>query len=58
MVHEKIDELINFTNGKANIIIIRDWNAIVGEDEDGKKVDKYGIGIRNERGDHHVEFCR
>ncbi|XP_050421358.1 uncharacterized protein LOC126833839 [Adelges cooleyi] len=35
-----------------------DWNAIVGENTDGREVGKYGLGTRNERGDRLVEFCR
>jgi len=35
-----------------------DWNAIVGENADGKEVSKYGLGTRNERGDRLIEFCK
>jgi len=57
-INEKMEELINFTNGKENLIIMGDWNAIVGENSDGKEVGKYGLGTRNEKGDRLVEFCR
>ena len=35
-----------------------DFNASVGEGEEGKEVGKYGLGIRNERGQKLVEFCK
>lgn len=55
-IYEKIEELISLTNSKENLIIMGDWNAMVGENTDGREVGKYGFGTRNERGD--VEFCR
>jgi len=57
-IYEKIEELISLTNSKENLIIMGDWNAIVGESTDGREVGKYGLGTRNERGDRLVEFCR
>ncbi|XP_025425709.1 craniofacial development protein 2-like [Sipha flava] len=57
-IYEKIEELISLTNSKENLIIMGDWNAIVGENIDGREVGKYGLGTRNERGDRLVEFCR
>lgn len=44
-------ELINLTNGKENLIIMGDWNAIEGKDPDDKEVSKYGLGTRNKRSD-------
>ena len=35
-----------------------DWNAVVGEEGDGKEVGMYGLGQRNDRGDKLVEFCK
>lgn len=56
-IYEKIEELISH-NGKDNLIVMGDWNAIVGEEANGKEVGKYGLGARNERGDRLVKFCR
>ncbi|KAL4088715.1 hypothetical protein QTP88_023799 [Uroleucon formosanum] len=57
-IYEKIEELISLTNSKENLIIMGDWNAIVGDSTDGREVGKYGLGTRNERGDRLIEFCR
>lgn len=57
-IYDKIEQLINLTNSKENLINMGDWNAIVGENTDGREVGKYGFGTRNERGDRLVEFCR
>jgi len=35
-----------------------DWNDIVGEVADGHKVGAYGLGTRNKRGYHLVDFCK
>lgn len=32
-IYEKIEELISLTNCTDNLIIIGDWNAIVGAEE-------------------------
>jgi len=39
-IYEKMEELIHLTNSKENIIIIKDWNVIVGEDTNNKEVYK------------------
>ena len=40
-----------------NLILMRDWNAVVEEGKEGSIVGKYGLGKRNESGDRLVEFC-
>jgi len=50
-INEKVEEFINLTNGKENLITMDDWMVIVGENAHGKEVGKYGLRIRNERGD-------
>ncbi|KAL4131689.1 hypothetical protein QTP88_008968 [Uroleucon formosanum] len=58
VIYEKIEELISLTNSKENLIIMGNWNSIVGENTDRREVGKYRLGTRNKRGDRLVEFCR
>ena len=57
-VYEDIEELIKLTKHKDNLIIMGDFNAVIGEGSDGIEVGKYGLGKRNDRGDRLIEFCR
>lgn len=57
-VYKDIKELIKLTKQKNNLIIMDDWNAVIGEGSDGKKIWKYRLGKRNERGDRLLESCR
>jgi len=41
-----------------NLIILGDWNAIVGEGQEGHVVRKYGLGVRNNRGQRLINFCK
>lgn len=36
---------------------IGDFNAKVGREETQDNMDKFGLGVRNERGRRLVEFC-
>ena len=56
-VYEDITEVIKKVRGEENLIILGDWNAVVGEGEDGRILGKFGLGIRNERGERLLEFC-
>jgi hypothetical protein len=40
-----------------NLIILGDWNAIVGEGQEEEAVGKYGLGVRNNRGQRLIDFC-
>ena len=55
-VYEKI-EVLKGVGEMNNLILIEDWNAVVGEGKKGSNVGKYGLGKRNERGDRLAEFC-
>ena len=58
-MYERIDEILDTeTKGKDYTMIMGDWNAIVGEGKDSKYVGHYGLGIRNQRGEKLVEFCK
>ena len=56
-VYEQIEELMVNESSKNNLIIMGDWNAVIGEGKDGRVVGAYGLGTRNERGEKLFEFC-
>jgi len=61
--YEQINEVIEMTNEKANIIIITiivlgDWNKIVGEPKEHGVMGAFGLGIRNKRGNRLIELCK
>jgi len=56
-MYEEIKKLMKHDKRDGNLIILGDWNAIVGEGTDGRINGNYGLGKRNERGERLVEFC-
>ena len=56
-VYEEIEDVLNGVKGTDNMILMGDWNAVVGEGKDGNIVGKYGLDKRNERRDRLVGFC-
>ncbi|VVC26960.1 Endonuclease/exonuclease/phosphatase [Cinara cedri] len=57
-VYSGLEELCKLAKGEDNLIIMGDWNAIVGEGAEGQEVGAFGLGTRNERGDRLVDFCK
>lgn len=56
-IYEQLDTLIDLVKEKDNLVIMGDFNAVVGEGIEGNMVGKYGLGKRNRRGDRLVQFC-
>ena len=57
-MYDRIEELIETkTKGKDYIVVMGDWNAVVGEGREDNVVGRYGLGTCNERGAKLVEFC-
>jgi hypothetical protein len=57
-LYEKLEDLIKQEKGKDYVVVMGDWNAIVGEERDGNEIGQYGLGVRNERGQIMVDFCK
>ena len=56
-MYEHIEELMDQERGNDYLVIMGDWNAVVGEGRSGSEVGAYGLGDRNKRGDQLIEFC-
>lgn len=57
-IYEQMEELIGSGRGNEYLVIMGDWNAVVGEGKDGNVIGGYGLGRRNNRGKMMVDFCR
>ena len=57
-MYEQIEELVDKQKGTDCVVVMGDWNAVVGEGRDGAEVGQFGLGTRNDRGERLVEFCR
>ena len=56
-MYEKVEEFLDTeTKGKDYMVIMGDWNAVVGEGKEDKCIGHYGLGWRNDRGEKLVEF--
>jgi exonuclease III len=55
-MYDHIEELLDDTKGTNIVILLGDWNAVVGEQEDTETA--HGQGQRNERGSKLVDFCQ
>src|SRR6218665_2680937 len=57
-MYERLEEVLDRTKGTDYVVIMGDWNAVVGEGADGKSIGKYGLGKRNNRGEKLTELCQ
>ena len=58
LMYEKLEEMIKKQKGTDYLVVMGDWNAVVGEGEPDECVGQYGLGVRNNRGERLVEFCK
>ena len=56
-MYEEIEDILQYVKGEENLIVMGDWNAVVGKGKEDKTVGEHGLGERNERGSRLVEFC-
>ena len=58
-VYERIEELLDKeTKAKDYMLVMGDWNAVVGEGKKDMFVGHYGLRYRNDSGEKLVEFCK
>ena len=57
-VYEQLEELLKEQKGSDYVVIMGDWNAVVGEGREELTVGKFGLGKRNQRGEEMVDFCK
>jgi exonuclease III len=57
VLYAKIEEVMNKKKGRKYLVVMGDWNATVGEGEDGREIGKYGLRKRTERGEKLVDFA-
>src|SRR5437867_6402342 len=57
-IYEQIERIISKQKRNTNVIVMGDFNAIVGEGSDEKVIGKYGLGKRNDRGEMLSDFCK
>ena len=56
--YEDIQDLLEQTPKKDVLYIIGDCNAKVGSQETPGLTGKFGLGVQNEAGQRHIEFCQ
>jgi endonuclease/exonuclease/phosphatase family metal-dependent hydrolase len=57
-IYEELEELIDKEKGNDYLVVMGDFNAVVGEGRDEQEIGSFGLGKRNERGQALLEFCR
>ena len=56
--YSKVQEALDKINSKDVIIMMGDWNAKIGGNRPSNNyIGKFGLGMRNERGDRLADFC-
>ena len=56
-VCKHLEEVMENVKKNDNLIILGDWNAVVGEGQEVEAVGKYGLGVRNNRRQRLIDFC-
>ena len=53
-----LQDLLELTPKKDELVIVGDWNAKVGSHEIPGEIGKFGIGVQNEAGQRLTEVCQ
>src|SRR6478609_1177978 len=57
-LYDQLEQILVKQKGTDNVILMGDFNAVVGEGKVDRMVGKFGIGKRNDRGQRLIEFCK
>ena len=56
-LYDTTEEILEDGKGDINIIILWDWNSVVGDEPYRNVVGSHGLGRRNHRGQMLIDFC-
>lgn len=57
-VYDQIDDVWEMVDRNEKVIVLGDWNAVVGSLKEEDVTGNYGYGRRNSRGDRLIDFCK
>ncbi|XP_008482128.1 craniofacial development protein 2-like [Diaphorina citri] len=57
-VYDQIDEVWEMIERNSKVILLGDWNAVVGDVKEDNVTGSFGHGTRNDRGSRLIEFCK
>src|SRR6476469_6543037 len=57
-LHDELEEILGKQKATDNVIVMGDFNAVVGEGKEDRVVGKFGLRKRNDRGERLIECCK
>ena len=57
-VYEKLEQISQTVKGREYLIVMGDWNAVVGEQKEENCVREFGLGRRNDRGQRLIRVMQ
>src|SRR6476661_5613008 len=56
-LYNQLEEILGKQKGTDNVVVMGDFDAVVGGGGEDRVVGKFGLGMGNDRGERLVEFC-
>src|SRR6478609_10744057 len=57
-LYDQLEEILGKQKETDNVIVMGDFNAVVGKGKEDRVVGKFELGKRNDRGERLIEFCK
>src|SRR6476620_4451064 len=57
-LYDQLEEILGKQKGTDKVIVMGDFNVVVGEGKENRVVGKFGSEKRNDRGESLIEFCK